>query len=69
MVMWRFGTWPSFKAIDECEFAPRRTGLEDVVVVLMREQGGLLYREIKKNKNDRCDVLTFLSMPLQGQVF
>ena len=66
MVMWRFGTWPSFKAI---EFAPRRTGLEDVVVVLMREQGGLLYREIKKTKNDRCDVLTFLSMPLQGQVF
>ena len=50
MVMWRFGTWPSFKAIDECEFAPRRTGLEDVVVVLMREQGGLLYREIKKKK-------------------
>ena len=50
MVMWRFGTWPSFKAIDECEFAPRGTGLEDVVVVLMREQGGLLYREIKKKK-------------------
>ena len=38
MVMWRFGAWPSFKAIDECEFAPRRT---DVVVVLMREQGSL----------------------------
>ena len=36
--------------IDECEFAPRRTGLEDVVVVLMREQGGLLYREIKKKQ-------------------
>ena len=55
MVMWRFGTWPSFKAIDEREFAPRRTGLEDVVVVLMREQGRLLYREIKK-KTKTIDV-------------
>ena len=47
MIMWWVGTWPRFKAIDGCEFAPR-TGLGDVVVVLMREQGELIYKESKK---------------------
>ena len=56
MVMWRFGTWPSFKAIDEREFAPRRTGLEDVVVVLMREQGGCYTERLKKKKKKTIDV-------------